>query len=987
MSASTSLYRKYRSQTFDELVGQEPVVRTLKNAITSGRISHAYLFTGPRGVGKTSAARLLARAANCLSDGQDKPCNQCANCTAANRDIATDLIEIDAASNTGVDNIREVIERANFAPSVWKTKFYVIDECFRYDDLVTLADGSKMPIGRIVNSRWQGQVLSYNPVTQQTEPKSILRHMRKVPSLPMVRVTFDNNRAIVCTFNHKIYTPQGQKHASDLEVGQFVYANYERLTRHQLETVMGAALGDGHVSMTGSGMRARLSISQGVAQKDYLEYKKQLLGPLVATDLKYQFSPESYSRKGTYRLATLSCPQIAQVRRQLYDSAGRKHISRDYLDQVGPLGLALWYLDDGSLVTGHSYYKRKKDNTIADYPSTRSTFSTYGFALSDVQVIKQWLQENWGISGGISATAKGPMIWLTLEGTARLHQIIAPFVPPSMEYKLLPPYRDQFDHPKDENHLAGLAVSVVKGIEWVEPTNYVYNIEVADNHNYFVRDILVANCHMLTVSAFNALLKTLEEPPPHTAFILATTEVHKVPATVASRCQRFDFRRVPLDAMVARLEHICELEEIPAERAALELVARHATGSLRDAESLLDQLRVFAEGAITLESVQSLLGTSGSKEVAEFVDSLIAADLASGLRHVNRVLDEGLDLRQFNRQIVEYLRGLMLVKTGAASGDSAMLDVTEEVKGQMRLQVERVTVPDLLRWIAAFAEADAALRSTSYRQLPLEMALVTAVLKPGETGGTVATTSVRDRGPEVSRPTEQVAVPAAVSPSPIPTEKSGPPQRALGNRDAHREASTKPPLPESEAAPPPIHAEMRLPEPLEPEHVSDSHVEAEVESISMAETIPANGAAGGDELDRLTSLWETVVDQINARSKNVASVFRDPNLVRPHGVAGNVVTLSFRYPIQADRCRKEPWRGVIEQSFSRVLGYPVRVDSILFDEGSGRSPGAEGSRTGPTGNGGNGAASVKDVQSPYESSRGRAAMNIFGIDKFEDPQQ
>src|SRR3954463_8386428 len=107
MASSTSLYRKYRSQTFEELVGQEPVVKTLKNAIATGRIGHAYLFTGPRGVGNTIAARLLARAANCLSTENDKPCNQCANCVMAGYEIATDLIEIDAASNTGVDNIRE----------------------------------------------------------------------------------------------------------------------------------------------------------------------------------------------------------------------------------------------------------------------------------------------------------------------------------------------------------------------------------------------------------------------------------------------------------------------------------------------------------------------------------------------------------------------------------------------------------------------------------------------------------------------------------------------------------------------------------------------------------------------------------------------------------------------------------------------------------------------------------------------------------------
>src|SRR5437762_3380387 len=170
MQTSSSLYRKYRSQTFDELVGQEPVVRTLKTAIAANRISHAYLFTGPRGVGKTSAARLLARAANCTATKGDKPCNRCPNCLAGARETVTDLIEIDAASHTGVDNVREIIERANFAPSIWTRKFYIIDECFRYDDLITMADGSKQPIGKIVENGWMGEVLSYNEQTRQVEP-------------------------------------------------------------------------------------------------------------------------------------------------------------------------------------------------------------------------------------------------------------------------------------------------------------------------------------------------------------------------------------------------------------------------------------------------------------------------------------------------------------------------------------------------------------------------------------------------------------------------------------------------------------------------------------------------------------------------------------------------------------------------------------------------------------------------------------------------
>src|SRR3990170_3147062 len=163
---------------------------------------------------------------------------------------------------------------------------------------------------------------------------------------------------------------------------------------------------------------------------------------------------------------------------------------------------------------------------------------------------------------------------------------------------------------------------------------------------------IIDEVHMLSTAAFNALLKTLEEPPPHAIFILATTEMHKIPATVLSRCQRHEFRRLPLDEMVAQLEMIAKKEDIKAERGALELIARQATGSLRDAESLLDQL-ASTGGGVKLDWAQEVLGTSTSLAVLDLVDALVARDAAAGLDLIHQTLDAGSDPRQFARQVVD----------------------------------------------------------------------------------------------------------------------------------------------------------------------------------------------------------------------------------------------------------------------------------------------------------------------------------------------
>ena len=182
---------------------------------------------------------------------------------------------------------------------------------------------------------------------------------------------------------------------------------------------------------------------------------------------------------------------------------------------------------------------------------------------------------------------------------------------------------------------------------------------------------LIDEVHMLSTAAFNALLKTLEEPPPHAIFVLATTEVHKIPATVLSRCQRHEFRRIPVVEMVAHLKEMAEGEGLNVSTEVLQLVARQATGSLRDAISLLDQLSALGRRDRS-GCRPGGIGTATSQAVIDLTDALLEKDAASGMDILHASLDAGSDPRQFARQVVEYLRGVMLVRMGNAD----MVDVT-----------------------------------------------------------------------------------------------------------------------------------------------------------------------------------------------------------------------------------------------------------------------------------------------------------------------
>ncbi len=287
---------------------------------------------------------------------------------------------------------------------------------------------------------------------------------------------------------------------------------------------------------------------------------------------------------------------------------------------------------------------------------------------------------------------------------------------------------------------------------------------------------IIDEVHMLSTAAFNALLKTLEEPPSHAIFILATTEMHKIPATVLSRCQRHEFRRIPVKDIVANLKTVSEQENIQIEAEALTLIARQATGSMRDAVSLLDQLASTAR-EINLELAMSVLGTATGQSIYALIDAILAADAAAGLDQIHQTLDSGSDPRQYARQIVDYLRNLLLVRMKNAD----QLDATSEDRLRMAQHAQAFEISELMRVIRAFNHAANDARIAWQPALPLELAFVESLEKMPEERVAIPTAvpapkrAARPQKPQISsgQPTPQPVAPSDPNP-PTPTAATDP---------------------------------------------------------------------------------------------------------------------------------------------------------------------------------------------------------------------
>jgi len=416
---------------------------------------------------------------------------------------------------------------------------------------------------------------------------------------------------------------------------------------------------------------------------------------------------------------------------------------------------------------------------------------------------------------------------------------------------------------------------------------------------------IIDEVHMLTREASNALLKTLEEPPPHVIFILATTEAHKVLPTIMSRCQRFDFRRITNADVVEKLSTISNSEGIKIEPSALQLIAKSTTGSLRDAENLLEQLSTCYNSDVGLNHVQSILGITGDWRAKELVKQIINNDVTAGIATINGVSSDGLDLRQFNRELVEYLRALLLIKTGAME----TIDFTVEDVTELKEMANGVNLSQILKAIKLFGQLEFSMNN--YSTLPLELALVDCILtvedkatdlieKTEEKSGNIIKATVSKTEPEtVAKKIEPVE--EKVEPS---EEKIAEPENALDKDEG-----------ESQYVPQDIT-------------VTES-AEEMAEEPSSEESIPAALNESDDVVQKLRDNWRQVIVGAPAEVKKTTAlaIIRSSG-VNPVSFENNTLVLSFKHDWHLEKMEKPENQQAIVKIISTFLGRDCDVKCI-----------------------------------------------------------
>ncbi len=397
-------------------------------------------------------------------------------------------------------------------------------------------------------------------------------------------------------------------------------------------------------------------------------------------------------------------------------------------------------------------------------------------------------------------------------------------------------------------------------------------VRTAPAHGRY-RVYIIDEVHMLSAAAFNALLKTLEEPPAHVVFIFATTEAHKIPPTILSRCQHFTFRRIPRREVVDTLKRVTAAEGITIDDRSLSALARASDGSLRDALSLLDQAVAFGGKRVEADQLMILLGAVPHELLRGVLEAVLARDAAGALKALAAVQDHGCDVRQFCGELMEHVRNLLVAKIVPDAGD--LIELGPDEQAEIKADAARLTLEHIQELFRVFLQAEDGIRASQYPWFVVEMAAVRA-----------SRVGQEQAAPAPARPETKVApAPPKVAPQAAPLSKASEPGSASAPR-AER------PQPVREATPPP---------PARPESVN---------------------------LD-----WEAVVARILAERPNVGAFLEESGLV---GVAGDLVTVGFPAAAGTaiKMMQQESYQQAVAEACSALAGRHLRVRVVSLESGT-----------------------------------------------------
>ena len=404
---------------------------------------------------------------------------------------------------------------------------------------------------------------------------------------------------------------------------------------------------------------------------------------------------------------------------------------------------------------------------------------------------------------------------------------------------------------------------------------------------------IVDEAHMISTAGWNAFLKTIEEPPDHVVFVFATTEPQKVLPTIASRCQRFDFRRISSASIAEHLEKVCREERIEADGAALNLIARHADGSARDALAVLDQLA--SAGGVGVEEAAALLGSVPQDVLFDFAEALATRETGPALRAVATVVDEGRDVRAFTTQMLQHLRSLFVVQRVPDAAD--LIDATDEVRARLTAQAERFGAAHLVHLMRLLAGALEEMRQQAVPRLALEMAVIAGSVPEADASQEAALS-------RIERLERLLSVGQSEGVEERKSEPVTEPQRDEARSRRSRVASDQ-----GEKA-------------------------AAAAKVSAPETSDAVERAALD-LEKVRKSWTIVLDGLRTQSMRVAAYLVD---TRPVQLDGNVLTLETSSQWHAEQIASGKTADVLGAAFEAVFGSRPRFKATVGARRSKKDP-------------------------------------------------